>query len=599
MTHSHSPAIEYVVSFPDLAGHRIHVEMTIAHPDPQGQVLFLPAWIPGSYLIRDFSRQIETIQATSNDRPVDIQKRGDHEWVCAPCAGPLQLKYVIYAWDLSVRTARVDENYAFLNGTSVFLGVRGQEDVPQVVCFEAPQTHPEWRVYTSLPCAQEHPQAAQRHQFGAYTAPDYDALLDHPVLLGQPLVTEFEVYGARHELVFTQPVPDIDLERIRRDVEKICATQIELFEPDTREVPFLDSADRYTFITMVTENSYGGLEHRSSTALMIPRHHLPTRAQADAPVTKEYQSFLGLVSHEYFHTWNVKRIKPAAFSPYQLLVPNHTHLLWVFEGFTSYYDDLLVWRAGAVTRRAYLDRLEQIMAHVYRGSGRFKQSIAHSSYDAWTRFYKQDENSPNAIVSYYTKGALAALGLDLLIQQRTDGQHSLDDVMRYMWQHYGKHYYRGQPKGIGEDDMPAIIEAAVGVDCSDYIEHYVYGCADLPLPELLKQQGIEMRWQAQNTAPSLNVLLDDGPAGLTIRTVYEQGAAHRAGLSAGDTLIAINQLRVPDQSTLKQLLSRCQADQEVLVHFFRDGVLQERRVRLFPAPQDKCVLIDKSESTHE
>ena len=599
MTQSHSTPIEYVVSFPDLAGHRIHVQMTIAEPDPQGQVLFLPAWIPGSYLIRDFSRQIETIQATSSGRPVDIQKHGDHEWVCAPCEGPLQLKYVIYAWDLSVRTARVDDNYAFLNGTSVFLGARGFENHPQVVCIEAPQTHPDWQVYTSLACADGHPQAAQRHQFGAYSAVDYDALLDHPILLGQPLVTQFEVHGALHELVFTQPVPDIDLERIRRDVEKICATQIELFEPETHEVPFLDSADRYTFITMVTENSYGGLEHRSSTALMIPRHHLPTLAQADAPVSKEYQSFLGLVSHEYFHTWNVKRIKPAVFSPYDLLQPNHTDLLWVFEGFTSYYDDLLVWRAGAVSRRTYLDRLEQIMEHVYRGSGRFKQSIAQSSYDAWTRFYKQDENSPNAIVSYYTKGALAALGLDLTIQQRTHGEYSLDDVMRYLWQHYGKNYYRGHPKGIAEDEMPAIIKAAVGVDCSDYIERYMYGCDDLPLPELLQKQGIEMRWQARNPEPSLNVLFEDTPGGLNIRTAYEQGAAHRAGLSAGDTIVAINQLRISNQQALKQLLSRCQADQELRIHFFRDGVLQERLVRLFPAPEDKCVLTDKSIQNNE
>src|SRR5690625_4965260 len=235
MTHSHSTAIEYVVSFPDLAGHRIHVQMTIPQPDPNGQRLFLPAWIPGSYLIRDFSRQIEEIQASSNGHPVDTLKQGDHEWVCAPCSGPLQLKYVFYAWDLSVRTARVDENYAFLNGTSVFLGARGFEDQTHIVSLDAPECHPDWRVYTSLPCASTHPKKAKRHQFDDYEAADYDALIDHPILLGQPLVSEFTVHGALHELVFTQPVPDIDLERIRHDVEKICATQIEFFEPETQD----------------------------------------------------------------------------------------------------------------------------------------------------------------------------------------------------------------------------------------------------------------------------------------------------------------------------------------------------------------------------
>lgn len=599
MTHSHTTAIEYEISFPDLAGHRIHVQMTIAEPDPTGQVLFLPAWIPGSYLIRDFSRRIETIHAHSNDHPVDISKRGDHEWVCAPCSGPLQLKYVIYAWDLSVRTARVDENYAFLNGTSVFLGARGFEQHPHTVCIEAPAHHPNWQVYTSLPCACTHPKAAQRHQFGAYQAINYDALIDHPILIGQPLVTEFTVHGARHELVFTTPVPDIDLDRIQRDVEKICATQIELFDPEHCHAPFLDSADRYTFITLVTENSYGGLEHRSSTALMIPRHYLPTRAQANQTVSKEYQSFLGLVSHEYFHTWNVKRIKPAAFSPYNLLEPNHTHLLWVFEGFTSYYDDLLVWRAGIVSRRAYLDRLAQIIEHVYRGSGRFKQSIAQSSYDAWTRFYKQDENASNAIVSYYTKGALVALGLDLTIQEQTNGRYSLDDVMRYMWQHYGKYYYQGQAVGIGEDDMPAIIQAAVGVDCSQYIQRYVYGCTDLPLPQLLSTQGVHMSWRARDPIPSLNAQLDESAAGLIIRSVDEHGAAHLAGLSAGDALVAINHLRVHNRQALKQILERCQPDQELQIHFFRDGVLQDCKLRLFPAPQDQCVLTETAPINHE
>lgn len=596
MTHPASSAIAYTLSFPDLAGHRIHITMDIAQPDPQGQQFFLPAWIPGSYLIRDFSRQIEQIQAFANGHPVNISKKGDHEWVCAPCSGPLQLKYVVYAWDLSVRAARVDDNYAFFNGTSVFLGAHGQEDAPHTVTLEAPAQHPDWQVYTSLPCASDHPQAAQRHQFGAYAAPDYDALIDHPFLLGTPLVSTFEVHGALHELIFTQPVPDLDLPRITADVKKICATQIEMFTPEQPQAPFLDSADRYSFITLVTEDSYGGLEHRSSTALMIPRHQLPTTAQAERPVSKGYQSFLGLVSHEYFHTWNVKRIKPSAFSPYDLLRPNHSHLLWVFEGFTSYYDDLFVWRAGAIDKRAYLDRLEQIIEHVYRGSGRFKQSIAQSSYEAWTRFYKQDENSPNAIVNYYTKGALVAMGLDFTLQKRSNGRYSLDDVMRYLWQHYGKNYYQGQPKGIDETQMPALIEAATGIDCSDYIEQYAYGCTDLPLQELFAEQGIDIQWRTRSQHPSLDALIEARPEGLHLRTVYEQGAAHRAGLSAGDIIVAINQLRTQNNSQLEQVLGTLSADQEVRIHYFRDGVLGACTLRLFPAPHDKCVLSEKDKT---
>lgn len=583
-------AIEYRLSFPDLAGHRIHVEMIIPNPASDGQTVYLPAWIPGSYLIRDFSRQIEQISAQANDQPVDIQKVSDHEWYCAPCAGPLILSYTIYAWDLSVRTARVDEQYAFFNGTSVFLGAVGHEERPHFMMLTAPGTQPQWQVYTSMPCAQQHPLAAQRHGFGAYEASDYDALIDHPVLLGTPVVSTFTLYGGLHELVFTTPVPELDLERITADVEKICQTQIEFFEPEAPEAPFLDSADRYTFITMVTDNSYGGLEHRSSTALMIPRRNLPTKSQADAPVNEAYQSFLGLVSHEYFHTWNVKRIKPAAFSPYRLLQPNHTHLLWVFEGFTSYYDDLFTWRAGTVDKRTYLDRLQKVIEHVHQGSGRFKQSIAASSFDAWTRFYKQDEHSPNAIVSYYTKGALVAMGLDFTIQQRSEGRYSLDDVMRYLWQHYGKHYYQGQPKGIEEDEMPALIQAATGVDCRDYIERYAYGCDDLPLQDLLATQGLKIKWQARTQIPSLDVRIDERPDGLYLATVYEQGAAHLGGLSAGDLLVAVDALRVATQKQLNDVLKAYRANQTVTIHAFRDGVLQSHSVRLFPAPENQCVL---------
>lgn len=582
--------IEYHLSFPDLAGHRIHVKMTIPKPDPQGQRFFLPAWIPGSYLIRDFSRQIEEITASSNDHPVDIQKYKDHEWVCAPCNGPLTLEYVVYAWDLSVRAARVDDHYAFFNGTSVFLAAKGHTQNKQVVILQAPSQHPDWQVFTSLPCAKEHSQAAQRHQFGAYIAKDYDALIDHPFLLGQPIVSTFHAHGALHELVFTQPVPNLDIERVTADVKQICEAQIELFEPEDKYVPFLDSADRYTFITLVTENSYGGLEHRSSTALMIPRHNLPTKSQADQPVDEGYQSFLGLVSHEYFHTWNVKRIKPAAFSPYNLLKPNHTYLLWVFEGFTSYYDDLFVWRSGVISQRQYLNRIEKIINHVYQGSGRFKHSIAQSSYDAWTRFYKQDENSPNAISNYYTKGALVAMGLDFTIQKRSQGKYSLDDVMRHMWQNYGKDYYRGNPKGIGEDDMARVIHAATGIDCSDYIQRYAYGSNDLPLANLFATQGIDMQWQTESPLPSLDARLKEKDNAIFIAAVYEQGAAHRGGLSAGDEVIALGGLRITNLTELKQALKAYQADEQVDVYIARDGILQKKKLRLFPAPHNQCIL---------
>lgn len=579
----------YTVTPCDLAGHRLDVSLTITNPSPEGQALTMPAWIPGSYLIRDFSRQVETIRAHSRGKAVTVSKSSTHTWKCAPCKGPLTVDYTIYAWDLSVRSAHVDETHAFFNGTSVFLAVTGQEHLPCHVRLCPPPHARHWRVYTSLPEATGHPQAARRHGFGMYIAPDYDALVDHPVEMGLPQVARFRVHGALHELVFTGVAPNLDLKRITADVKRICAAQIAFFEPQSKKAPFLDSSDRYVFMTMVTDDGYGGLEHRASTALMAGRRDLPVMGRADAG--QGYQTFLGLVSHEYFHTWNVKRIKPAAFAPYRLDRPNHTSLLWVFEGFTSYYDDLMLLRAGVITEADYLRLLGKVITSVHSAPGRIKQSVAESSFDAWTRFYKQDENSPNALVSYYTKGSLIALGLDLLIRRDSHGQRSLDDVVRLMWARFGRDFYRGgTSRGIDEHAMPQIILEATGVDVSSFIEHHVWGRDDVPLHTLLATQGIVISWTPASSLPSLDARVRTERGETRVSTVLENGAAHAAGISAGDTLVAINGLRVSDPASLDRLLTAYQPGDTVAVHVFRRDELRVFIVVLNEPAATQCTL---------
>jgi predicted metalloprotease with PDZ domain len=549
----------------------------------------MPAWIPGSYLIRDFSRQVETIRATSGNRAIHVAKTSNHEWLCAPCEGPLQVEYTIYAWDLSVRGAHFDESRAFLNGTSVYLSVAGRTHEPCLVDLQAPRHAPHWKVYTSLPEAKGHKGAARRHGFGMYAAPNYDALIDHPVEMGTPQVVRFKAHGAEHEMVFTGVIPKLDLKRIADDVQNICASQIELFEPKTRRAPFLDSADRYVFMTMVTGDGYGGLEHRSSTALMIARNDLPVLGRKDAG--EGYRTFLGLVSHEYFHTWNVKRIKPAVFAPYDLGRETHTELLWVFEGFTSYYDDLMLMRAGVINQEEYLRLVGKVISNVRRAGGRLKQSVAESSFDAWTRYYKQDENSPNALVSYYTKGSLVALGLDITLRQATQGEKSLDDVMRLLWERYGRDFYTGSADaGVAEGAMPALIQEATGVDVSDFIARYAYGREDVPLETLRPLQGISMTWAAAGTTPSLDVRLRTVHGETQIATVYEGGAAHAGGLSAGDTVVAIGGLRVGDNTALERLLNAYQPGDTVAVHVFRRDELRQFDVTLAAPAASECTL---------
>jgi len=572
----------------DPAGHRYRVTLTVREPDPAGQRLSLPAWIPGSYLIRDFSRQIETLSARAAGRAVPVAKTGSHDWQAAPCAGPLVVQYTVYAWDLSVRGAHLDESHGFFNGTSVFLRVHGREDEPCLVDIQAPPALRHWRVHTSLPPARGTQGAARPHGFGLYRAPGYDALIDHPVEMGTPQVASFRAHGAEHELVFTGVAPKLDLARIAADVQRICEAQIAFFEPRTRRAPFLDSAERYVFLVMVTGDGYGGLEHRASTALMAARKDLPALGQTGQ--SEGYRGFLGLVSHEYFHTWHVKRIKPAAFAPYDLGRENHTRLLWVFEGFTSYYDDLMLLRSGVVGRDAYLRLLAKTISAVARTPGRFKQSIAQSSFDAWTRYYKQDENSPNALVSYYTKGALAALGLDLLIRRETGGRHSLDDVMRLMWRRYGRDFYRGRPQGVPEDAMAALVREATGVNAAAFLRNHVEGTRDVPLAELLAAQGIALQWKPASPLPGMDVRLRSEGGRMVLATVYEGGAAHRGGLSAQDVLVAVDGLRVDAPAGLETLLSNYRPGDTVTVHVFRRDELRAFRVRLAAQQPVECVL---------
>lgn len=586
--HPISHPIIYRLEPYDPAGHRYRVTLTIQAPDPEGQALTLPAWIPGSYLIRDFSRQVETLTARAGGRTVPVSRPDNHTWKAAPCAAPLTVEYTVYAWDLSVRGAHLDESHGFFNGTSVFLCVEGQEHIPCLLDLAPPPRIEGWKVYTSLPEARGVTGAARRHGFGLYRAPDYDALIDHPVEMGTPQVARFTAHGAEHELVFTGIASRLDLARIVGDVRKICETQIAFFEPQSRRAPFLDSSDRYVFMTMVTGDGYGGLEHRASTALMAARKDLPVKGQTGQG--EGYRTFLGLVSHEYFHTWNVKRIKPAAFAPYDLRAPRLTRLLWVFEGFTSYYDDLFLLRSQTITQADYLRLLAKTITGVARSPGRLKQSVAQSSFDAWTRYYKQDENSPNAIVSYYTKGALVALGLDLTIRRKSGGRHSLDDVMRLMWRRYGRDFYSGMPQGIAENALPALVREATGVDVRTFIERYAEGRADVPLAELLAEQGIALQWKPASNLPTIDARTRKQGEGIALATVLEGGAAHKGGLSAGDVLVAIDGLRVDAPAGLEILLSQYRPGETVTMHVFRRDELRRFRVRLAAQQPLDCVL---------
>ena len=557
--------IEYSIIPDDLSAHLFAVTVTVAAPDADGQVFALPAWIPGSYMIREFSRHIVEIRAEAAGQVLALTKLNKDTWKAAPCKGKLRLHYVVYAWDLSVRAAHLDQTHGFFNGSSVFLRVVGQENLPHTVDIRRPKdaTCKSWRVATSLP-----PLKAQRHAFGSYMAADYDELIDHPVEMGNFALASFKAHGVLHEIAVTGVVPNPDLQRLCADLKKVCEAQIALFEPDTLRAP----VKRYLFLVMAVGDGYGGLEHRASTALLCSRNDLPIAGKPE--MSDGYRTFLGLCSHEYFHAWLVKRIKPAAFAPYDLQSENYTPLLWLFEGFTSYYDDLMLVRSGVFNVADYLKRIERIAGNVLRGSGRKKQSVADASFDAWIKYYRQDENSPNAQVNYYTKGALVALALDLTMREQSKGKISLDDVMRALWQRTGRDFYTAgsAQRGITEAEAEALIEEVSGLKLKRFFDRFVRGTDDLPLARLLAPFGIDFSEQRNKRQPSLDVRVARGGE-CKLAHVYEGGAAHVAGLSANDVLVAIDGLRATT-SNLDTLFGRyAVGDQIVVLAFRRDELM--------------------------
>jgi predicted metalloprotease with PDZ domain len=409
MNNADLPAIQYTVWPADLHGHRFRVKLHITNPDPNGQILQMPAWIPGSYLIRDFSKHVESLEAfsvTNTRKRLAIKRIDNDHWQLPPTHSSIEVLTTVYAFDSSVRAAYLDTERAFFNATSLCLAVKGQEHLPCSLAVTAPELAfaDHWTVQTTLRAAK-----TDERGFGFYLAKNYDDLLDHPVAMGEFQLVHWKSNGVSHRMAIQGCNHIVDSKRLAEDLQAICSSTIELFEPKTKRAPF----EEYLFLVNAVLNGYGGLEHRNSTALLCRRDQIP---QENILFEESaYREFLGLCSHEYFHAWLVKRIQPKAFQPYDLTKRNHTRLLWVFEGFTSYYDDLQLLRSKRIDLKTYLKLVADNWNGILRGPGRQKQSLADSSFDAWTKYYQADENTPNAVVSYYGKGALLALGLDLQI----------------------------------------------------------------------------------------------------------------------------------------------------------------------------------------
>ena len=572
--------IRYSIRPKDPAAHLFEVTVTVLDPDPEGQRFMLPAWIPGSYMIREFARNIVTLRARSAGQPLACVKIDKATWRCDKTPAPVTLVYEVYAWDLSVRSAHLDQTHGFFNGTSVFLLPNGKEAAPCEVEIMPPtgEGYSDWRVATALPRA-----GGPAFGFGSYAAACYDELIDHPVEMGTFSHASFEACGVLHHLVISGR-HRADMARLCADMRKICEQQIRLFEPETGIAPVAE----YWFLVMAVGEGHGGLEHRASAALICARDELPLAHEKK--VSEGYRRFLGLAAHEYFHTWNVKRIKPEAFMRYDLAQENYTRQLWAFEGLTSYYDDLTLVRSGLIDELSYLELVADHIGRVMSASGRHRQSLAESSFDAWIKYYRQDENAPNAIVSYYLKGALVGLALDLTIRRDSAGKFSLDDVMRALWNEHGR---RGI--GVPEGGVEALAQRVTGLDLKAFFAQAVHGTADLDLAALFREFAIEMTMRfasARNKGDAVESSLGariGGGTDAVLQQVFDGSAARHAGLSAGDVVIAVDGVRVNGVNLDKRIRSY-PVGSRVAVTAFRRDELMTFDVTLEAQAASTCVL---------
>ncbi|MGY0399797.1 MAG: M61 family metallopeptidase [Ostreibacterium sp.] len=551
--------LHYTIKPKNLGGHLLSVTIDI----PAGEkaiIAKLPKWIPGSYKIRDYSRHIQAFSALTNNQAILWQKIDSDTWKIAANEQAVTLTYDVYAYDLSVRGAYLDDKRLFFNHCCVCLDITHLSDEKRLIDIK---TIRDWRIFTALP--------TENNQF---YADNYAHQIDCPIeSADQYLYSKFIVGGIIHEVVFTGAISDnYDLNGINKNLKKICTAEMQLFEGTP--------LDKYLFLTYLEPKQYGGLEHKNSVAQMASPDMMMTK---NGKITDKIIDFMGLCSHEYFHLWNIKRLQPKDFQPYDLYHEQNTEMLWIFEGFTSYYDELFLLRASVVDATTFLKRQAKNLTRVLTVPGRHLQSLAASSFDAWTKLYQADAHSPNHIISYYSKGATFALYLDLFIRKHSHNKASLDDVMRFLWKNFGK-------KGIGiiEDDVFEACGQLIPTDKHTLLAvifvEGIHGTNDLPIAEILTDFDViytacvAKTHEKENTCDSgIRLTIKNNTA--KIAFLNSNSHAAKVGVSVEDTLIAINQqsLSVID---FKDYLHHSKPDDKLLLTLSRRGRVFEKTIQL-------------------
>jgi predicted metalloprotease with PDZ domain len=589
--------LEYTISFEDRASHYAHIRLVVPAPTADTFELMMPTWTPGSYLIREYARHVDHVVARSDDSSaLALEKSSKNRWLvkCVP-GKDVTISYRLYCHEMSVRSNWVDQDMAILNGAATFLTVPGAEKSAHQVHFDLPER---WsRTMTALQAVE-----GRAH---TYLADTLDELIDSPVLCGQPIVQDFSAGGVTHVLATLGDSSLWDTAKAAADVQRIVAQQQTFWGV----VPY----SGYKFLNVISEAN-GGLEHDNSTLVMTSRWNFRDK--------DKYEDWLSLISHEFFHTWNVRRLRPADLANYNYEAENNTRSLWVAEGLTSYYEDLMLVRAGLIDHSAYLKRLSKAIEKLQTSPGRNVQTLSESSFDSWIKFYRPDENSSNSRVSYYVKGAVVGFLLDARIRELTSDARSLDDVMRLLYQRHAG------PKGFSDAEFAAIVSEVAGTDMNSWLAQHVETTDELDYQPALNWFGLHFptdepvatetpsedstspaasTTDAASASPApkvgndtkkdvskkkaawLGIQTSESGNAVLITGVTHGSPAHTAGLNVDDELLAFNQYRV-NAKTWKDQLTQLGIGEKIRVLVARRGEIRTIEAILGTEPKEKWSL---------
>jgi len=544
----------YKLSFPEAQAHYVNVEMEV--PGGKSEIAVkMPVWAPGSYLVREFARHVEGFEANATNGSLSFSKADKNTWLIKnPSKGAVTVKYKVYAFELTVRTSFIDESHAYLNGSNVFMYVDGQLNQKSEVII-SPNSN--WsKISCSLPT----------HKGNAYhlLADNYDILADSPIEIGNHTIIEFTAQGVKHSVAMVGP-GNYDAEKIKKDFTKIVDEATSVFGTHP--------CSNYTFIVHNVPSGGGGLEHLNSTTVQVQRFAYSNEST--------YQSFLGLIAHEYFHLWNVKRLRPFVLGPFDYDKENYTTMLWVSEGFTAFYDNWIVRRAGFNSPDKYLDLMANEYSALTNLAGNKVQSVADASYDAWIKYYRRNENSNNSQVSYYDKGSVIASLLNLMIIEHSGGKENLDNLMRYLY----KEYYEKKNIGFTDDQFKQAAEKFTGKNLTDFYAKYVNGVEPISFENYLTIAGLKITdLNSGKSEVYLGANSSNANGKVIITSVVRNSPAYISGINVNDEIIAIDNFRVDD---LTKALTYKKVGDKISVLLNRDGMMKTIEVVIAKNPAVK------------